>query len=108
MFSEFVYTTILRVCVGALGVCCVLPSQASLINICRRCSPAHLRLIDNQRGMVIHAFVCVCYSGPPCTLSDVIAMVQNADPDVRKDMETFLSRVAVPEVHSLTNLCPVD
>ena len=26
------------------------------------------------------------------------AVVQNADPDVRKDMETFLSRVAVPEV----------
>ena len=23
---------------------------------------------------------------------------QNADPDVRKDMETFLSKVAVPEV----------
>ena len=28
----------------------------------------------------------------------ICGAVQNADPDVRKDMETFLSRVAVPEV----------
>ena len=27
-----------------------------------------------------------------------VACWQNADPDVRKDMETFLSKVAVPEV----------
>jgi thiamine phosphate synthase YjbQ (UPF0047 family) len=34
-----------------------------------------------------------------CRLFDMTSIaVQNADPDVRKDMETFLSRVAVPEV----------
>lgn len=36
--------------------------------------------------------------------------LQNADPDVRKDMETFLSKVAVPEVRqatlSIRSRCP--
>lgn len=39
-----------------------------------------------------------------CRMFDVKSTgVQNADPDVRKDMETFLSRVAVPEVR-----CPAE
>ncbi len=38
----------------------------------------------------------------------MIVATQNADPDVRRDMETFLSHVAVPEVDTLPFALTLD